>query len=154
MKLTPRAGEVKHIAAVIDQEYPSATAAAKAVIKATSEALDLRDWLVIVDGPLLWGPFATEKEAEKAMSVMQAQGLMADARLHDLRTGARMLARLDNVPLDEDCGCGHPAAEHLVNGNSRAKCGWSTCDCEQFKKASHPIPPHPICFSCKQIVPT
>lgn len=152
MRLTARAAEVAHIAAVIDQPYESAKHAARAVIKATAEALDFREWYVIEDGGLLWGLFGSEKEAEKALVKLQGQSVMQDARILPVTTVARMLARTNGIPLDEDCSCGHPGAEHLFEGSSRGACGWSTCDCKKFKKSDHPLPAHPTCVTCRQPV--
>lgn len=152
MKLTPRGPEVKHVVAAIDQEHASATAAAKAAIKAVTEALDFREWFVIDDGGLLWGLFASEKDAEKGLALIQSNGVMRDARVLPLRSTARMRARTNGIPLDEDCECGHENYMHQFEASSRGKCGWSSCDCKKFKKSSHPMPTYPTCMTCKQPV--
>ena len=155
MRITPRAAEVKHVGKAIDQDHATLDAAAKAAIKAVSEALDLRDWWTLAETgqpPLLWGVYASEKEAEKAKAKLDALGSMNTLFVVPVRSMGPVLARLEGHPVGEDCPCGHPAWLHLLDGNSRGKCGLSSCDCEKYSKGSSPIPPFPTCASCRQLV--
>ena len=162
MRLTPRGPEVAHVRAAIDKDHASADAAAKAAIKAVAEALDFRNWYVIAEGyrtesggqdALLWGLFASEIEAEKALAQMQALGGCDGARVYPVLTTASALARAKDIPLTGDCKCGHPKAWHVVPSNAREKCGLSSCDCKKFVEHKFDIPTHPTCVTCKQSIP-
>lgn len=167
MKLTPRKAEVQHVLAEIDKDHPSADAAAKSAIKAVGEVLDLRDFYTLADvglGPtFLWGVFSSEKDAEKGREKLMGTGAFSRLLVVPVMSPSRTLANIDQVPLPDDCECGHPATMHQTDGNSRGRCvlsatlyrqlgGPEPCPCTKFKKHAHPIPTHPTCVTCKQPV--
>lgn len=153
MRLSPRKAEVDHVIEAIDQDHPTVTAAAKAAIKAVSEALDMRDWWTLVEkgSPvMLWGVYATEGEAKKAATSLRASGGLGELVVYPIASPALIFARIEGTPVTDDCECGHPQALHLFEASSRGKCGLSTCDCAKMKKVKYPIPNHPTCLTCRQ----
>lgn len=156
MRLTPRKPEVEHVGQAIDKDHPSVDAAAKAAIKAVAEALDLRDFFTLVSPDagmtILWGVYASEKEAEKARDTMLSTGAFGSLIVWPVMSAARILNNVEGVPQADDCECGHPVYLHQFEGSSRGRCGISVCKCGKFKKHAHPIPTHPTCMTCKQPV--
>jgi hypothetical protein len=98
-----RAGEVKAIAALLEQEHPDVDALAKAVINALDqERADRVDWCVVTwMGPTatVYGPWPGEKSAQKALStgkIPMIDGMSARVlRFYGLSAMERTWARVD-----------------------------------------------------------
>lgn len=161
MRITPRADELKHVGETIDKEYESVDKAARAVMKAVSEALDLRDWWTVVapnaterGNPILLGIYATEKEAEKARDKLLSTTAFDGLFIWPIMSMAPVFGTMENIPSTGDCECGHRKTFHMADGTSKGRCGLTDCDCEKFKEGKFEIPSFPTCVSCRQPVLT
>lgn len=142
MRLTPRADEVAHVAAILDAEHASAMAAAKVVIKEVAEMLWLRDWYLLAaawieeDGghTVFFGPYSSEAEARSWAGTFGKDGWMLQVlpmrglgKPEERKSGGFGYCCTD--------GCGHPPWAHLFSGSSRGKCLiCKTCDSFESSK--------------------
>lgn len=138
MRLTPRANEVKAVAAVLeDASHESAEALAKAVIKTVADLLEEREFYALAwrdkAGPdalsLAWGIFPSENEAAKFLGKLDIGGMGRPIKLY---SAAEMTARID-AP-DDPAGrrlcstCEHPHGTHM-HEKRLGKCQVSGCGC-------------------------
>jgi hypothetical protein len=83
MKITPRANEIKAVVQLLESdEYTTAEALAKDIIKTVASMLDMREWVALThrwhDGQrgINWGPFASPIEALRVAEHVGAGGLL------------------------------------------------------------------------------
>ena len=134
MRVTPRGPEVKAIVELLESDdYDSADALAKAILKRTGELFAEREWYAWVwkesgsDMQLAWGPVSSESEARKLSSKV---GLIGQHMFLPLYSTAALLARLAEKPTSPFCStCNHPhhCHEHPKFGG---KCAARGCKCQ------------------------
>ncbi|MDH6462090.1 hypothetical protein M2302_002265 [Micromonospora sp. A200] len=143
MRITPRKDEVAAVVAILESDqYNSADAMAKAVIKEVAELLDMRDWVALThrfgDGQLgiNWGPFASESEALKLAGKVGINGKFGTVKLHSpgLLLANTVGAKRPTKDFCTDIRCMHAAWVHSAVGNSRGACVLESCPCDEMKK--------------------
>ncbi|MEU4155724.1 hypothetical protein [Actinoplanes sp. NPDC026670] len=141
MRITPRKDEVQQVVDILESDkYKSGDDMAKALIKAIGDILAMRDWVALTHrfsaGQLgiNWGPFGSEIEARAAAEKIALNGSFATVKLYSPGTLLANVTSSKRKGWCQTAGCGHADWVHLVNGNSRAKCGLETCPCSQFTK--------------------
>lgn len=140
MRLTPRKEEVNAVVEILESDqYDSAQAMAKALIKTVADALWMRDWYVLGSKFrtednfwLPYGPFASVSEAE---SVYKKTAIGGAAKTVKVYSPGRLVAMIEGKRgwpgYCSDCGC--DPAMHLTDGSSRGKCV-SCPTCKKFAK--------------------
>jgi hypothetical protein len=140
MRLTPRSEEVKAVIEILESdEYDSAQAMAKALIKEVAEILSMRDWWAVAHrfagdetGGLNWGPYSSVTEAQKAYEKFIGAG---EARAVKVYSAGHLEAMAVGKKWKGFCEvCHHAKSLHMSEGNSRDKCGLSNCKCPKFKE--------------------
>lgn len=142
MRITPRRDEVETIKTILESEdYDTPEAMAKAVIAATADLLELRDWqaltLVNSDGTrwLSFGPVPSAKEAEKLARTLAIGGRFGITTLYSVgHMRANCTGKAGLKGFCTDAGCGHPPFAHAFNAASRGKCVLSGCTCAKYCK--------------------
>src|SRR5690606_10321001 len=89
VRITPRREEVEAIRAILEsQDYDTSAQMAKAVIKASADALAMRDWFALGhrfredQPPIAWAPFASGNEAWKVAQKIGLNGEFGVLKLH------------------------------------------------------------------------
>jgi hypothetical protein len=141
MRLTPRKEEIKEVVATLESDqFDSADAMAKALIKQVADILWMRDWYVLgtkfSEDSTFWlpyGPFASESEAESVFKKYGAGGKYA--RTVKIYSPGRLVAYTTGKQgwPGYCAGCGCDPSWHLQDGSSRGKCVQCP-DCSKFKK--------------------
>lgn len=140
MRLTPRGEETRRVIEILESdEFDSADKMAKALIKEVAEMLAMRDWYALVhrfrgddSGGMNWGPYASVTECQKAAEKYIGAGegravkLNSPGHLEGMAVGKKWVGFCEV--------CNHAKGLHLLDGNSRGKCGLSTCKCPKFKE--------------------
>lgn len=140
MRLTPRKEEIQAVVEILESDqYDSAQAMAKALIKTVADALWMRDWYVLgsklradSEFVLPYGPFASEAEA---VSVFKKTAIGGYVQTRKIYSPGRLLAYVEGKKgWPGYCGtCGCDPGWHLQDGSSRGKCVGCP-DCAKFKK--------------------
>lgn len=143
MKLTPRGNEYKAVIPLLESdEFASAEALAKAVVKAVYDELIERDWFIHAyrAGPgspvVAWGPFSSEKELERFAASLDCGGQHIGRKLFSPAKQARVVAEnalVGTKPIVCD-RCGHPAGPHL-HDTRMGQCQIRGCSCKNFKES-------------------
>ncbi|MFC4089321.1 hypothetical protein [Micromonospora sp. GCM10011541] len=142
MRITPRREEVKVIVDLLESDqFDSAEAMAKALIKEVAELMDMRDWVALTHRfgeqdrvGINWGPFASDSEATKYASKIGINGKFTAVKLYSpglLLANATQAKR----PTKDFCTnpfCMHAGSLHSAVGNGRGKCVLELCPCEKF----------------------
>lgn len=137
-KITPRGNEVKAVEAILESdEYESAAKMARAIVVAVHQEMFARDWFIVGfnnDGSnLLYGPFATDSAAYKAMPSLGVGGLAAVFKVRSLSGRAEQLAGIDGETVAANCAwCGHPQPTHEFP--RKHGCVVRGCTCKNFRK--------------------
>lgn len=142
MRLTPRSEEVKAVVAILESdEFDSAQAMAKTLIKEVAEILSMRDWWALAhrfkgdtSGGINWGPYASPAEAQKAAEKYIGAGEFKAVKVY---SAGQVEAKAEGKKWKGYCevaGCHHAKFLHMADGSSRGKCGLSLCKCEKFKE--------------------
>ncbi|OKI45088.1 hypothetical protein [Micromonospora sp. CB01531] len=144
MRITPRKEEVAAVVAVLESDqYDSAQAMAKAVIKEVAELLDMRDWVALThrfgdNGQLglNWGPFGSAIEAQRLADKLALGGRFSVVRLGSpgLLVANLLGAKRPTKDFCANPACLHAAWTHSALGNSRGKCVLESCPCDEMKK--------------------
>lgn len=162
MAISPRASEVAAVAEAIEDQ-DSLEAVAKAALKASYAALQSRPapgeklekglWVVVIEGPLLYGPFGTYNEALKAVGNgkipnyertaerLREEGLApaSEAMILPMRGPLAMAEKA--IEYDREArlysnhlcvNCEHGLAKHGVRSNTGA-CSIAGCECKKAK---------------------
>lgn len=162
MAISPRASEVAAVAEAIEDQ-DSLEAVAKMALKASYAALQSRPapgeklekglWVVVIEGPLLYGPFGTYNEAAKAVQNgkipnyertaerLREEGLVPTAEAMILPMKGPLAMAEKAISFDREarifsnhlCStCEHRLVKHGVNSNTGA-CSIAGCDCKRAK---------------------
>jgi hypothetical protein len=142
MRITPRREEVKAIVEILESDqYDSADAMAKALIKEVAELMDLRDWVALTHRfgeqdrvGINWGPFASDSEATKYAEKVGINGKFATVKLY---SPGILLANATSAKrtIKDFCtnpACMHASWTHSAVGNGRGKCVLELCPCDKY----------------------
>lgn len=136
MRLTPRANEVKAVVELLESEdFDSADALAKAIIKRVADVFAYRDWHAWVwrENPeafyLSWGPFPSETEAKRTSARV---GLKGQHMILPLYSTAALVDRLaaDAIPSQFCSTCNHSLIGH-EHPKIQPKCAVKGCSCRR-----------------------
>lgn len=138
MRLTPRGAEVKAIVNVLESdEFDSAEALAKAIIKTTADFLSDRDWYVWVyrespEAPYLsYGPFTSDTEAMKYagkhVGMLKGQHMILPVYSTNALTEALASYRIKSVFCQ---ACAHSLVSH-EHPKKNGKCAVRGCKCKR-----------------------
>lgn len=139
MRVTPRAAEVKAVVGLLESDqFDSADALAKAVIKQVGELFAERDWYAWVyrESPdayyLPWGPFSSDSEAKKFAG-----------KYVDMLAGEHMILKLYSTAALADgvtngrkqpsmfcAGCNHSLISHQ-HPKIQPRCAVRSCKCKR-----------------------
>lgn len=140
MRITPRREEVKTVVEILESDqYDSADAMAKALIKTVADALWMRDWYVLGSKFrtednfwLPYGPFSSESEAASVYKKTAIGGIAKTVKIY---SPGRLIAMVEGKKgwsgYCAECGC--DPAMHLQEGSARGKCA-SCPTCVKFKR--------------------
>ena len=93
MQLTPRKAEVTEVVALLEsQEFDTAEALAKAIIKTVADQVERREWYAMAwrdkeDGTglsLAWGPITSEAQVKVLANRMAVGGIVRPVKLHSV----------------------------------------------------------------------
>lgn len=138
MKLTPRGNEVKAIMELLESEdFDSAEALAKAVLKRTAELFSERDWCAWVyrESPdafyLPYGPFSSEIEA-KRFAGKYVDSLKGQHMILPLFSTTELVDRLaSHKTINYFCAsCKHQLVSHQ-HPKIQPKCAVRGCKCRK-----------------------
>lgn len=113
MVLSKRGDEVARIVEILEQDHESADKAGLAVLRVAAEILSHREaWVAVCDvvgGPLMFGPWWSERDAVKAAE--RLPGYRGVARLYP---ASELEKDIDGGGVDSACQeCGHPDIAHI-----------------------------------------
>jgi hypothetical protein len=141
VRLTPRSEEVAEVVALLERDdYPTAEALAKDIIKQVAEFFWFRTWYVLVLPGVAFGPFASDAEA--VTFGRKYKGIIVP--VDPSQWGVRPVYGLGGTAEERvgggfgycaTDGCGHAAWAHKMVSSSRGACGLSGCGCGQYAQA-------------------
>jgi hypothetical protein len=142
MRLTPRKPEVEAVVQLLEsQDYATADALAKDIIKTVADMLDMRDWVALGhrwhggQSTIAWGPFSSEIEALRVAEYVGVGGRFATVKLYSpgvLIGNAR--GRKNTAGFCRDERCGHAPFTHSMATSARGPCLLESCTCPRFEK--------------------
>lgn len=134
MAFTPRGSEVAAVVAVLESdEFDDAKAMAQAIVRALAKELTLRETYVIVppDAPFGYGPYWSQKDAEKAWETEIGSSFGRRGRL------LRAFPWTEQDELNASCECSHQKENHVIPGPKNkpgkpSECGRTGCPCKSY----------------------
>lgn len=143
MRVTPRKDEVAAVVELLESDqYDSANALAKDVIKKVAELFAKRDWYAWVwrEHPdafqLAFGPLSSESEASRLAKKVGLGG--QNMTLH-LYSTAAVLSKHGELPPSLFCTtCGHPDHAHEVP-RYNGRCWIKKCGCKSLNKVAQSV---------------
>jgi hypothetical protein len=142
MRLIPRAEEVAEVVELLERDdYDSAEALAKDIIKLVADIFWFRTWYVLVirGRQSAFGPFASEAEAASLGKKYEGILVPSDPESWGVGTvyglgGTAEERAGGGFGYCSTVGCGHPAYMHSMVGPSRGKCVLSECACKEYEQ--------------------